>query len=181
MGAIDEFVPEKLIIGVLSSLPDRFCTVQPILEDEFGTIDYISEEIPFSFTRYYDQEMGTPIFRRFYAFKQPVTPDSLSAVKRRSNDLESKWAVGDKRRVNLDPGLLSLGRLVLASTKGPGHRIALADGIYAEVTLYYRAKRFQTLPWTYPDFRSDEYGAILREIREIYQNQLTDMGIASGL
>jgi hypothetical protein len=60
-----------------------------------------------------------------------------------------------KRRVNLDPGLLSLYNLVLASTKSFAHRIYLRDGIYAEVTLLYQAGKFSPLAWTYPDYQTD--------------------------
>ncbi len=176
MGRVEDFLPEKLIIGVLSSLPDGFDQVEPVLRDSFGEVDYRSEEIPFTFTSYYDAEMGTPILRKFYSFAEPADPGRLAAVKGETNLLEERWTGGGLRRVNLDPGLLGMGRLVLASTKGPGHRIALSNGIYAEVTLVFRAKDFHPLPWTYPDFRSKEYSRIFQEIRGIYHGQLRQLG-----
>ncbi len=176
MGRIEDFLPEKLVIGVLSSLSDGFDSVEPVLRDSFGEVDYRSGDIPFTFTSYYDAEMGTPILRRFYAFTEPIDPGRLAGIKSATNLLEERWAGDGLRRVNLDPGLLGMGRLVLASTKGPGHRIALSGGIYAEVTLVFRAKNFQALPWTYPDFRSAEYNLIFREIRDIYHGQLRSLG-----
>jgi hypothetical protein len=146
------------------------------LEEHFGEIDYTSEELLFSWTSYYNEEMGSPIFRKFFSFKELVDPGILSSVKMKSNDLEDFWKREGRRHVNLDPGLLGLGRLVLASTKGPGHRIALEAGIYAEITLYYRAKHFQVLPWTYPDFRSPEYQVILGDIRDLYHSQIKAAG-----
>ena len=49
------------------------------------------------------------------------------------------------RRVNLDPGLLSLANLILATTKNRSHRIPLFDGIYAELTLLYAKKQFHRI------------------------------------
>lgn len=181
MGSIEDFLPEKLVVGVLSSLPDGFGEVERALNDVLGVIDYRGDAIPFTFTSYYDDEMGTPIFRRIYSFRELIDPSSLADIKCAANELEERWRRGSGRRVNLDPGLLGMGRLVLASTKGPGHRIALRRGIYAEVTLVYRAKTFQPLPWTYPDFRSPEYHRILNEIREIYHGQLKELGFGKRL
>ncbi len=178
VGTITDFMPEKLIIGVLSSLPDRFVRVEPQLREEFGAIDYSSEELAFTYTTYYDDEMGTPIFRKFYAFREPIDPQRLASVKRRSNKLEGVWGEAGHRRINLDPGLLGLGRLILASTKGPGHRIPLSEGIYAEVTLFFRAGSYQALPWTYPDFRSEAYQKILKDIRAMYHKQLKELGFS---
>jgi hypothetical protein len=174
MGIAEPFLPEKMIIGVLSSRSDPFEGIASLLEKEFGTVDFESAAIPFTWTHYYDEEMGTPIYRKFFAFQQLWKPEELARIKKRANQLEELWSREGKRRVNLDPGLLSTGRLILASTKGPGHRIALRDGIYAEITLFYRAKQFQPLPWTYPDFRSELYQEILSEIRELYRRQIQD-------
>ena len=74
--------------------------------------------------------------------------------------------------MNLDPGLLSLGKLILASTKDNAQRIPLRDGIYAEVTLIYREKSYRPLPWTYPDYRSPEYLEILHALREELREKL---------
>ena len=74
--------------------------------------------------------------------------------------------------MNLDPGLLSLPRFVLATTKESAHRIPLEEGIYAEITLLYEKGSFRPLAWTYPDFRSEGYIVLLNEIRLRYKSQL---------
>ena len=63
----------------------------------------------------------------------------------------------EPRPLNLDPGYLSLAKLVLASTKDHSHRIYLGQGIYAEITLYYSQQRWQARPWTFADYRRDDY------------------------
>jgi hypothetical protein len=61
-----------------------------------------------------------------------------------------------KRLVNIDPGYLSMTKLVLASTKNREHRIYLRDGIYAEVTLAFRDQTWMRMPWTYADYQRSE-------------------------
>jgi hypothetical protein len=74
--------------------------------------------------------------------------------------------------VNLDPGLLTLGKFMLATTKDQGHRIYLRDGIFAEVTLRYQAGAFEPWPWTYADYRRPEVHAFLQSARAFYREQL---------
>ena len=73
---------------------------------------------------------------------------------------------GVPRPLNLDPGYIDLGKLILASTKDHLHRIYLKEGIFAETTLYYSQKAWQKLPWTYPDYQSAGYQAFLTECRD---------------
>jgi hypothetical protein len=56
---------------------------------------------------------------------------------------------------------------VLASTKDHAHRIYLADGIYAEVTLAFRGGAWQPLDWTYPDYRRADFQAFFTKCRDV--------------
>jgi hypothetical protein len=76
--------------------------------------------------------------------------------------------------VNIDPGLLSLSRFILASSKDGSHRVPLCEGVFAEITLVYERGGYRALPWTYPDYRSSEYLDILAEIRKLYKAQLNE-------
>jgi hypothetical protein len=62
--------------------------------------------------------------------------------------------------------MLSDGALVLATTKYKGHRIAISQEFYAELTLWFHHGRFQALPWTYPDYAGPEMGELLEQCRE---------------
>ena len=130
----------------------------------------------FSYTHYYDEEMGPELQRYFLSFERLVNPEALAGIKITTNELEDRFLIGGKRSVNLDPGLLALSRFVLATTKDNAQRIALRDGIYAELTLLFTKKEFKTFPWTYPDYCSKEYQDILAEIREIYKRDLKREG-----
>jgi hypothetical protein len=101
-----------------------------------------------------------------------VDPAELAAIKLRCNELEQLFIEEGRRKVNLDPGLISLGKLILASTKDNAQRVPLSRGIYGEISLIYRKKAFRPLPWTYPDYQSDRYHEILRHIRGLYAEQL---------
>jgi hypothetical protein len=172
VGTIDLFQPEKLMCGVLISRPDLIDDIISKLSSAFGPVDFRSGVIPFDYTNYYDEEMGTPIFRLFVAFEELVSPDRLPEIKKRTNKIEAEYTEDERRRVNLDPGLISLKRLILASTKDNGRRIPLTHGIYAEITLVFIDGCFQAVPWTYPDYRSDVYLEVMKGMREIYKDQL---------
>ncbi len=175
MGEIKAFTKENLVVGVLSTLPGRMDALSRLLEEEFGRIEYKSSLLDFDFTRYYVPEMGEGIQKCFFSFERCVDPATLSAIKRRTNMMEKQFSDGGKRKINLDPGLLSLDRFILATTKNNGHRVPLKDGIYAEVTLLFMNKKFEPLPWTYADFRSAEYQQILLEIRALYKKKLRNL------
>ncbi len=172
MGTAGSFIPEKLVMGILCSLPDCEEPLRSLLVEHWGRIDCYSDPIPFTFTHYYDVEMGGPIIRRFASFEQLVDPSCLCRVKLLTNSLEDRFRRDGARRVNLDPGLMALSRLVLATTKESAHRVPLAEGIYAEITLLYSKGSFHPLDWTYPDFRSAAYLGALNGIRAKYKEQL---------
>ena len=73
--------------------------------------------------------------------------------------------------MNIDPGFLSHGRLMLATTKKTGFRIPLSDGIYTELTLYYARGEWQKLPWTYRDYQSPRVQEFLTKVRKMYLAQ----------
>ena len=172
MGVAHSFTPEKLVIPTLLSNQLFYSRLRRFLINRFGPIDYESPQLDFTYTHYYDREMGSSIKRVFFSFTGLVTPERLGCIKRTTNRIERAFCEKGDRRVNLDPGLISLSRFILASTKDGSHRIPLKRGIYGEVTLVYQGGIYQSLDWTYPDYRSTHYRDILSEIRRIYSNQL---------
>ena len=162
-----EYDDVMLFMGVLSvrGFPDA---LKNELEAEFGQIDIITEPFPFDFTDYYVPEMGEGIERFFISFRNLVSPDTLASIKEKTNEIEKAWADDGKRRINLDPGLLSESSIILATTKNRAHRIAIGRGLYAEVTLIYQSHGFTSFPWTYADYRSAEVQAMLLDMRRDY-------------
>lgn len=175
MGQITSFKKENLIIGILSTLPQKEEELIHKLQDNFGKIDYTSPVFDFKWTSYYNSEMGNNIKRFFLSFKNLVNPEELSSIKHLTNKIETSFSISKNRKINIDPGLLDLNRLILATTKNVGHRIPLKDGIYAEVTLMYMKKDFHPLAWTYPDYKSPKYITVLKTIRELYKEKIKNI------
>lgn len=172
MGAIKPFQKAKLITGILISRDTFKESLHYNLAEHFGPVDYISEQLPFTFSTYYDTEMGGPIFRYFISFQNLIDPGTLARVKTTTNKIEDLFREDDKRKINIDPGIMFLSRFILASTKASVQRIPLDSGIYGEITLVYEKKTFRPVEWTYPDYRTNEYIQILSTIRTIYKRQL---------
>jgi hypothetical protein len=143
----------RLIAGFLFRDFEVQRSVLEALRERFGPLDLLTEPLPFTYTRYYDREMGPDLFRQVGSFLTPVNPVELPDIKLFTNRLETQYAVDGRRRINIDPGLLSEERVILATGKNFTHRIYLRDGIYADLTLLYQSGAYQVLPWTYPDYR----------------------------
>jgi len=175
MGKVKLPAPVKLIVGMIAAKVELFQQAQKKLSRRFGNIDFESELIPFPYTDYYELEMGKDLKRKFIAFKELIKPEDIVEIKIATNNLEKEffYAGSGRRRINLDPGYLEAGKLVLATTKNHQHRLYLGKGIYGEVTLRYTKKSFQPWEWTYPDYRTEDYLRIFNTIRELYQENIS--------
>jgi hypothetical protein len=167
MGVPHPAPPALLVLAVTIAPPIAWSAVAEALQAEWGRLAAETDEYEFDgFTDYYAQEMGVGLRKRLLAFRGPVRPESLASLKLAANQLEGRWRqAGGPRRVNLDPGYLTPGALILASTKPASHRICLRDGIYAEVTLRYDRGTYAPLAWTYPDFRQPMIREFLGRLR----------------
>jgi len=165
----------KLFASILVSEKAILPAVFAVLTEEYGGPDFISPARPFLYTDYYCREMGLNMERLFVSFAALIRPESLPEVKLHTNDLEKAFSQGGGRRVNIDPGYLSSAHLILATGKGYAHRPYLRDGIYADLTLIYYEKSFQTLPWTYPDYGEKETRGMFNRLRAKYIAQLKNI------
>lgn len=173
LGLAENFEKEKLIMGVIFSDRDKFGEAMKTLRERFGETDFETEEFSFSeeFSNYYDEEVGGEARRIIFSFERCVDASLQAEIKTYTNALEAKLSKDGKRQVNLDPGFLSHGRLMLATTKKTGFRIPLSDGIYTELTLYYARGAWQKLPWTYRDYQSERVQSFLTTVRKKYLEQ----------
>ena len=173
MGFAEKFENEKLIMGVIFHNREIYTRVMDILRERFGETDFATEEFSFSdeFSCYYDEEVGGEARRIIYSFENTGDPSRQAEIKSFTNKIEADFSVDGKRQINLDPGFLSHGRLMLATTKKTGFRIPLSDGIYTELTLYYARGAWQKLPWTYRDYQSERVQSFLTAVRKKYLEQ----------
>ena len=133
----------KLIASLFSHEKALIDLIIHELEKAYGPHDWVSPELCFDRTQYYAREMGWPLHRRFISFEKLIRPEELVEIKLATNRMEEKYLQADKRRVNIDPGYISLERLILATGKNYTHRIYLTKGIYADLTLIFHDKSFR--------------------------------------
>jgi hypothetical protein len=158
----------KLVASILFTERVLLTATLAALTKEYGITDFISPARPFLYTDYYCREMGSSMERLFVSFATLIRPESLPDVKRHTNDLEKEFSAAGGRRINIDPGYIASAHLILATGKGFAHRPYLRDGIYADLTLMYYEKSFQTLPWTYPDYAEQETRGMFNRLRAKY-------------
>jgi hypothetical protein len=133
-----------------------------------GTPDIQSRDFPMTDTDYYAPEMGTGLVKRYLSFPNHLPPEALVDLKLYAMEEERKGAVQGRRRLNLDPGYVFSGGLVLSTGKFSGHRLYLGRGVWGELTLLYRNRGFKGLPWSYQDYLSQEVQDVLRLMRVAY-------------
>lgn len=173
MGQIYEFEKEKLIVGVIYNDMDVYNKALAMLKEAFGEIDAESERFSFSeeFSSYYDDELGGEGLRVIFSFKDTVDASKQAEIKEMTNEMERILSEDGKRRINLDPGFINHGRLMLATTKAAGFRIPLKNGIYTELTLFWAKGAWHKLPWSYRDYQSEKVQKFITEVRKTYLMQ----------
>lgn len=176
MGKIKKHPPVKYFVGMLATDETSFEQVMDKISKKYGSFDLVSGTVPFDFTDYYNREMGENILRKFVSLENLLPPDILPDVKIFTNRVEEelgKFRDGELfRTVNLDPGYVSMDKMVLATTKNYRHRIYLRAGIYAEATLYWSKGTFHPFEYTYPDYRTDFYVDFFDRVMNVYRQQV---------
>lgn len=175
MGAISTPENVKLFFSVIYSDEDIFLESKKVLKSIFGDIEDKCLEMKFDFTDYYDAEMGGNLYRNMIFGRELKTPEGLYKAKIRTNLIEDSLMVNGKRRVNIDPGYMDSGKIVLFTTKDYTHRVYAGEGIYGESTLFFKNGTYNAWPWTYPDYASAEMIKFFNEAREKYRGQIMNM------
>ncbi|MEX2317956.1 MAG: DUF4416 family protein [Pirellulales bacterium] len=170
MGQIESAAPVLLLIAACSRHEAALAASRDRAVERFGIIALTSEAFDFTETDYYTATMGTGLKKQFFALEKPIHPAALADIKLQTNQWEAEYAAlgchAESRPLNLDPGYITPAKLVLASTKDHAHRIYLRRGIYAEITLSFRAGRWQPHEWTYPDYRRADYQLFFTSCRQ---------------
>lgn len=169
MKTLGQIEPQLLVVALFSRHEGALEWGLARLGDRFGPIQLRSPLLEFHHTRYYEPTMGSGLRKVLVAHERLVPMDGLADIKRTTivleAELQHRGCFPESRPLNLDPGLLGLGKFCLATTKDQAHRIYLRDGIFAEVTLQFRDKAFHPNPWTYPDYREPAVLEFLQEAR----------------
>ena len=164
--------PAKLFVAAMFREEEVLRRAVAELEGVFGRADFESEVFEFNFTRYYEEEFGRGLRKLFIAFREPLERQMLVDAKLKCIEIERRLSTGHRRRVNLDPGYVTLGSVVLSTTKEGAHRVYLGRGVFAEVALIYMHRRFQPLPWSYADYRTIIAQRFFLKLRERLRGEL---------
>src|SRR5580765_2020610 len=103
-----------LVVAVFSRHDSALEWARQRLDAEFDRIALASEPFEFDHTSYYAGDMGTPLRKQLLAFHHLVPLGSLADHKvltiAMENELRLTGEYPEARPVNIDPGLLTLGK-----------------------------------------------------------------------
>lgn len=175
MGSASPHAPVLVLLAVISRYESALAWSCSQAESFWGPIARTSPSFHFDETDYYQPSMGGELKKTFLTFERLTDPGELAAWKHRTDAWEREYAAiaahVEPRPLNLDPGYITPAKLVLASTKDHAHRIYLGQGMFAEVTLYFKAGRWQHRDWTFPDYRRADYQQFFMTAREDLRRQ----------
>lgn len=162
----------KLFIGILFQEEPVMKKALAFLNKKFGPFDLITTNIPFTNSHYYE-DIGKKLCKVFVSCEKLIDREKIVNIKLYTNWVEQKVSgKNKKRKVNIDPGFMTLSNVFLASCKDFYHRAYLSKGVFIENEYMFKSKEYHFWEWTYPDYRKKEYLDFFYSLRKIYQNQL---------
>lgn len=178
MGAVSPPLPALLLIAAFSRHDSALDWVARRVSGAWGEIALASPRFEFAETSYYESSMGAGLKKCFWACREPIDQGRIADLKLTANAWEEEYSRfaghAEGRPLNIDPGYLTAAKVVLASTKDHAHRIYISQGIYAEVTLYYRRNAWRAHDWTFPDYRRADYHAFFSECRDYLKHYVRE-------
>ena len=179
MGEITKHRPVLLITAVTSRYQEAFRWTADQTTAQWGKLVLASDIFDFTETNFYTQSMGTELKKQFLAFETLIEPGEIAPTKLLSNEWEKQYAAENQhaevRPLNIDPGYISEAKLVLVTTKDRDHRIYLQQGIFAEVTLFFRSGDWNGSRWTYPDYQRKDFQSFFTKCRDYLRDQIRQM------
>ena len=180
MGEIVNHKPVMLIAAVISRHESALNWAVEKTTCHWGSLALQSPVFDFTETNFYAKSMGTDLKKQFLAFDNLIDPAELAATKLNSNDWEIEYSTAsdqpEQRPLNIDPGYISEAKLVLATTKDRDHRIYLQQGIFAEVTLHFRGRKWTASRWTYPDYQRSDFQEFFTKCRSMLRDRIRTDG-----
>lgn len=165
-------VPVLPVVSVLSGKRDGHMGVLEELRGFYGPEALVSRSYPFDMSHYYRPEMGDGLNRVWLCFETLRDPSELPRWKMFCYGLENSRLSRQGRTVNLDPGYLDHGKLVLASFKPAPDKIYLGQGVWAHACLRYRFGDFSGPDHSFPDFIDGRFNDFFKEAKNTYRRLL---------
>lgn len=165
----------KAIIFVLTNQEKLLQDILPGFEKLAGPKEIQSHWYPFEQSHYYEKELGKNLKRCLISFQNIFKPHRLAELKQLARQLELRHSdTPTLRTINIDPGYVDLFKVVLASGKAGGQKLALSEDVYAYTLLRYEKGKWLPFEWTYPDLKEPTYHGDLIKIRNALKRDLTD-------
>ena len=164
-------IPQKALLftGVLTASDQLVLSAIDEMSARYGKIDTISQKIPFDLSAYYNN-IGENLYKVFFSFAEPIDRSMIAEIKIFTNGLENKLSSSCiTRKINIDPGYLTLSNVFLASCKEYYHRMYINKGVYLENEYYFTKGKFSFFDWTYPDYKKKDYLDYFMMLRKKYR------------
>ncbi len=145
-----------LFMAVMYSSEDNFNRVKDELVRKYGSIKAESNSYDFSFTDYYEEEMGSGLKKRFLVFEKAIEKKDLVEIKNNITEIEEKYSKEKRRTVNIDPGYLSDKELVLATFKGKDFKEKISDKVWVHRVLEFDDYKVKEFFHTFADYKIKE-------------------------
>ena len=117
--------------------------------------------------------MGSELTRRWFSFSELRDASNLTEWKYSCVDIENNFLDGNNdRKVNIDPGYLDYGKLVLASFKSAPDKVYMGRGVWAHTCLRYGHGIFSGPDHSFPDFIDGRFNDFMLEVRCSYRRIL---------
>lgn len=165
-----DYEPCLPVVSILSPRAKRLSITMERLTEAWPDLRLLSPPVVFDETDYYEEEIGYPLLRWWGYRNQLADPSKLKMWKQESSKIEDELSDDQSdRTVNIDPGYLNYGLLVLGSFKYDLQKIYLGDGVYADPVLQFGEGEFHPFEWSFPDFQVSKYYPILSTMRNYYK------------
>lgn len=165
------------MVSLIYSEEQVLTPARSALRECFGGECLCSLPFYFDMSDYYSVEMGEGLLRIWLCFGTLADPAGLPAWKIFCHGLETRLSrENGSREVNVDPGYMDFGKLVLASFKEAPDKIYMGDGVWAHTCLRYGHGHFTAPEHSFPDFRDGRFDAFMLEARRCYRRILRSGG-----
>lgn len=156
-----------LFMAVMYSSEELFVKSKSDLVKKYGPIKVESHAYDFSFTDYYEPEMGKNLKKKFLIFEKEVSKQGLADVKFFITEIEKKYSNNTGRTVNIDPGYLSETELQLATFKEKSFKEKIHEKVWVHKVLEFDGNTLKQFFHTFADYKDEKNQEFILKNRPI--------------
>ena len=142
-----------LFMAIMYSSEDVFTKTKNDLISKYGEVKAEGSSYAFSFTDYYEKEMGSNLKKKFLIFNKEISKQDLIDIKLFITEIEEKYSINNKRTINIDPGYLSSKEFVLATFKQRSFKEKIHDKVWLHKVLEFDGNNIKHFFHTFADYK----------------------------